>query len=492
MEKAAGQAPARKKGRQGKIIFFLLLFLVLGGATWYFVGRSSGKTGKGTATLAAAKTHDHIKPDNAGVAENKQEPGEPVVAERERDDATQIIPGGESNDNSIKKDIVNPVVSVPDPVTGNNASGNSTQKTKRQLRTTKPFNAAGPDRVAVTNKMVSNDPPVAPGPDQVKPVAVKNDSRNQNVNLVADQKQKDKITVQPVASDKKLKDDTKADDPATAGKPISAEATANKPVPVKVADDKKPADKEVAKKENKDKPASAKATADKPASAKATADKPASAKATADKPASKRKNSFTISLSAGPDVSFTGNDGLGRMKLLGGAGIGYTYKEKFSLRTGFYAARKIYTSSPENYKAPDYFYAWYPNMQKIEADCKVYEIPLNLSYHFSNTARQGFFITAGLSTYLMKRETYDYYYKYTPTGPTIHREYSHYDENKHFFSVLNLGAGYKRNIGKRISITAEPYFKIPLKGVGYGKVKLNSAGVLFSLSIKPFHRVEKK
>ena len=32
----------------------------------------------------------------------------------------------------------------------------------------------------------------------------------------------------------------------------------------------------------------------------------------------------------------------------------------------------------------------------------------------------------------------------------------------------------------------EPYVKLPLTGIGYGKVKLNSGGILFSIGIKPF------
>jgi hypothetical protein len=34
---------------------------------------------------------------------------------------------------------------------------------------------------------------------------------------------------------------------------------------------------------------------------------------------------------------------------------------------------------------------------------------------------------------------------------------------------------------------AEPYIKLPLTGVGYGKVKLNSGGVLFSIGVNPFN-----
>jgi hypothetical protein len=86
----------------------------------------------------------------------------------------------------------------------------------------------------------------------------------------------------------------------------------------------------------------------------------------------------------------------------------------------------------------------------------------------------------------MKKETYNYYYKYTAGGPTVQRKWTIKDENKHYFSVLTLSGGYQKNIGKAFSILVEPYFKIPLSGVGFGKVKLNSGGIVFSVGISPF------
>lgn len=63
--------------------------------------------------------------------------------------------------------------------------------------------------------------------------------------------------------------------------------------------------------------------------------------------------------------------------------------------------------------------------------------------------------------------------------------------NKHYFSVFNLSAGYQKNISKSVSLTVEPYIRVPLSGVGYGKVKLNSSGVLFTFGIKPFELFKK-
>jgi hypothetical protein len=200
-----------------------------------------------------------------------------------------------------------------------------------------------------------------------------------------------------------------------------------------------------------------------------------------------KKSTFFFTLSAGPDISATGNDKLGKTKLLAGVGLGYTYKDRLTIRSGFYTGRKIYTSSPASYHPPESFWTYYPNMEKVDADCRIYEIPLSLSYNFGHSSKQNWFVSAGISSYLMKKETYNYYYKYYPGGPTIQKDWTVQDENKHYFSVLTFSGGYQKNIGKSVTVMVEPYFKLPLSGVGFGKVKLNSGGVLFSVGIKPFN-----
>jgi hypothetical protein len=95
----------------------------------------------------------------------------------------------------------------------------------------------------------------------------------------------------------------------------------------------------------------------------------------------------------------------------------------------------------------------------------------------------------GISSFIMKKESYDYQYK-TPAGQTWNYLKEISNENKHFFSVLTLSGGYQYKINNRISLIAEPYIKLPLKGIGYGAIKLNSAGLLFTAAVKPF--VKKK
>ena len=196
-------------------------------------------------------------------------------------------------------------------------------------------------------------------------------------------------------------------------------------------------------------------------------------------------DNFFVTVSAGPDISGVGGNA-GDLRLGVGAGIGYQISKKFSVRTGFYAARKVYTADPEDYHPPYNFWAYYPNLKNIDANCKVYEIPVTIDYKISSNKKESWFVSAGLSSLLMKEETYEYYYK--PNSSPTYLTYTKtvHDQNKHYFSVLNLSGGYTRVLNKNISLQAEPYLKIAMDGVGYGKVNLNSGGVLFSAIIKPF------
>ena len=196
-------------------------------------------------------------------------------------------------------------------------------------------------------------------------------------------------------------------------------------------------------------------------------------------------SNFFLTLSAGPDISAVGLN-TGKPRLAYGAGIGYQISKKFSIRTGFYAARKVYSADPDDYYPPTNFWAYYPNLKNIDANCKVYEIPVTVDYKISNKKKESWFVSAGVSSLLMKEETYDYYFKPTNSPTYITRSRTIKDQNKHYFSILNLSGGYTRVLNKHVSLQAEPYFKIAMNGVGFGKVKLNSGGVLFSAIIKPF------
>jgi len=194
---------------------------------------------------------------------------------------------------------------------------------------------------------------------------------------------------------------------------------------------------------------------------------------------------FFFTLSAGPDVSAVRIDP-GKVQAAYGVGIGYAFTERFSLRTGFYSARKVYTAQGSDYKASQTFLNYYPNLKSVDADCRVFEIPVLIDYVFDPQKSQTWFAAAGLSTLLMKKETYGYHYRYTGSSYYTYKEWTIQNENKHLFTVLSISGGYAARFNKLFSLRAEPYIKVALSGIGHGKINLNSGGVIFSAIIKPF------
>jgi hypothetical protein len=197
------------------------------------------------------------------------------------------------------------------------------------------------------------------------------------------------------------------------------------------------------------------------------------------------RNGLSFFVSAGPDVSKAQNSKAGQVTMAWGLGIAYTLN-RLTLKTGVFSANKIYWAGPDDYKLS---YTPPPNLKFMGADanCRVIEIPVKLSYNFAVKNRSNWFAGAGISSYLMKREDYSYEFK-SNNGSSYYHSYETKNENKHYFSVLNLSGGYSYQLSNTVSISAEPYVEVPLTGIGAGKVHLNSGGILFTVGVNPFRK----
>ena len=201
------------------------------------------------------------------------------------------------------------------------------------------------------------------------------------------------------------------------------------------------------------------------------------------------KNNFGISLSAGPGISSVHLNNAGKISIVYGVGFSYSISKKFTIRTGFYKSKKIYSVAPNDYHFPNGS-GNYDDLQGVDANCNVDEIPFNMYYSFGKVKNHNWFVSAELSSYLMKKESYEFYYK-TTAGDIYENDWSIRNKNKNIFSVLNLSAGYQHTLNNQFSIMAEPYINLPLSGIGAGKVKLNSGGILFTITMKPFLKTGK-
>jgi hypothetical protein len=187
---------------------------------------------------------------------------------------------------------------------------------------------------------------------------------------------------------------------------------------------------------------------------------------------------FSISLLLSPDISTVRLSGLTRPGTNVGMLLSYRFSPRISMSTGLLRSAKIYDARTEDYSPPPGQWIYYVKPVQIKAACTVLDIPLNVRYNLSVRENYTLYAVAGLSSYLMLSEYYRYIYDVDDTH--LRKYWQVNNQNKHFFKVYNLSAGYERRLGRRLSAGAEPYLKIPGAGVGFGKIQLWSAGVFIS------------
>lgn len=203
-----------------------------------------------------------------------------------------------------------------------------------------------------------------------------------------------------------------------------------------------------------------------------------------------RLSRLSILLFASPDLSSIGLKNFDRPGSNAGLAIQYQLTDRLSVNTGAMYSTKRYQSNASEYAWPD---NWAKDVlpEGIMGDCKMIDIPLNVRYDWllrrrgDGRAPARWFASAGLTSYFIKHEVYDYEFA-NPADPRI--MYWGWDNQKagmgggsFGFSNLNISAGYERPITNRLSWQVEPFMKVPLKQVGYFKIRLLSTGAFVGL-----------
>ena len=191
------------------------------------------------------------------------------------------------------------------------------------------------------------------------------------------------------------------------------------------------------------------------------------------------KGLFT-GLIAGPDVSKVNGTGSDERGFNAGIVAGYRFNGRLSLVSGVNYTHKYYTAKGADYKPAKGTWLDTVSLSKVIGECFMYEVPVNVRYDFIAAKKNYAFASAGLSSYFMQQEDYDFHYT-TNSGYYNSRYRSYKVSEQYWFSVLNLSAGYERMLTKRLSLQVEPYLKLPLNGIGFGNMDLSSYGVFFGV-----------
>ncbi|TLV00248.1 hypothetical protein [Dyadobacter luticola] len=194
---------------------------------------------------------------------------------------------------------------------------------------------------------------------------------------------------------------------------------------------------------------------------------------------------WAIRLGYSPDLSTVGFKNFTKpgaaFSLLGEYGI----SKRLYVQAGVVRSVKDYYANASEYKLNKYV-TDINTPYGVDGTCTMFEIPIGVRFDIAQMPHSRWFAGTGFSSYYAQKEKYTYYYK----------EYKHNQrpgwEGKtglFLLSHLNASVGYEHTITRKLSILAEPYVRIPLKGVGYGKVNLFTTGAWLSVRYTPaFYR----
>jgi hypothetical protein len=188
---------------------------------------------------------------------------------------------------------------------------------------------------------------------------------------------------------------------------------------------------------------------------------------------------LVLSVLAAP--AYNGVNNLNNASIGSDFGLVLTFKvsKNWSLSTGGIYAKKLYDTGFGNYNPTKNIWdEYYP--KSVNADCRVLDIPLNISYTFLTGKNTTISFGSGISSYIMLRE--DYRFTYTEQDNNTAVAYHVTNENQHWLSVLNFQATFEQRLNSRVSIGLQPYMKIPLSNIGFAGVKLQSLGMAVILN----------
>lgn len=197
---------------------------------------------------------------------------------------------------------------------------------------------------------------------------------------------------------------------------------------------------------------------------------------------SKENSRFSIGVALSPDFNSAGLGNQMSASLRPGLLVYYQISPKVVLSTGAHFDQKRYESSVDRYTAPSGFWGSRTNgvlPSLIDGSCRVIDIPLNVMVAFSDHARINFGGSAGVSSYILLDETYDF--EFARDNPGADTRWTTQENSSYIAGLINFSLYISTAIGRNTEFLIEPYLKTPIKDIGWANVALFGTGAQFTL-----------
>lgn len=189
---------------------------------------------------------------------------------------------------------------------------------------------------------------------------------------------------------------------------------------------------------------------------------------------------WNLRVALSPDFSFVPSNSLFKIGHNWAALLEYRINARWTFQTGAIKSLKYYNANPDQYQWPEVWGDRPEQLNQIDARCNMLDIPVNVRYDFT-TGNSRWFAQTGFTSYLMLNEQYDYVYASTYANQV----WETWEGKTGFYlaGAANFSFGLEKKVARRLSFQIEPFVKIPMANLGYGKVKLMTTGLFLSTKI---------
>ncbi len=159
---------------------------------------------------------------------------------------------------------------------------------------------------------------------------------------------------------------------------------------------------------------------------------------------------------------------------------GYQLHRRFFIETGLTWFQKNYYSLGNAFYEKGVSMPQGMVINNLKSKAKILEIPLKAGYFFYEGKKNKWFVATGASAYVMMNEQNSYNVTMNGTPEKMNGVYPKNTTN--LPAVIFISSGLQQNITNSLKINIEPYLKLPITGIGVGKLPVTSAGIQIGIS----------
>ena len=187
---------------------------------------------------------------------------------------------------------------------------------------------------------------------------------------------------------------------------------------------------------------------------------------------------FYISAVLAPELTSVKFQSVKKVSFNLGGIIGYRINDRFNIEAGITLAHRYFYSDGK-YIEHNSITSDNSDILNVRAFSIATEIPLSLRYNIKQSEKGKWFASVGGVSYVIHKEQYAY--NYTKDGEVNKGIKYNNKASDYWFSNVQLSVGYEV-AGKLCDIRIEPYYRIPLHGIGISKLPVTSAGLNIALT----------